>query len=901
MRLITYPSKGSLTMPKKLYLVDGSNQAFRAFFAIQNDMRSPDGFPTRALFGFTSMLLKMLDTAQPDYLCILFDKGKSFRNDLFPAYKGQRPDMPEDLKEQWPHFIPLCHEWGASALAMEGFEADDIIGTLAQHAGPEVQVTIVSNDKDFAQLVSPHVKLLRFGRGGDALLGPDEVMERWGVAPDQIIELLALMGDTSDNIPGVPGVGPKKAAQFIQKYGSAAEVVAQADDIGGKTGERVAAAADDVAMAHTLVTIKCDVPLDFGLEDMALKEPDWKALESRFTQYRFRRFRDLARDKLGDDADSTSKVDRSIYRSVTTPAELDGLIADLKAAQRFAFDTETTSLDTLVADLVGMSFAWGDGNAVYVPVAHESGTNCPGALEKLAPLLSDPSLKKTGQNLKYDLKVLRRAGVHLKGIDGDTMLADYVIAADQRRHGLEALAERYLDHAMLSYSDTTKDVGGLFSKVDVEQATAYAAEDAHVVLLLEQAMAEDLKKVERVYRELELPLIEVLADMELAGIGVDVPALHLMSVEFGEKLDKLTTAIYAEAGEEFNINSPKQLAPILFEKRGLKPLKKTKTGPSTDAETLAQLRDFQGDALCGLMLEYREYAKLKSTYVDPLPGTVAADGRIHTSFHQAVAATGRLSSNNPNLQNIPIRTEAGRRIRGCFRAKPGHRFLSIDYSQVELRILAHFCKEGPLVEAFRNGEDIHRRTAAEVFGVMAPLVTTDQRRAAKAINFGIVYGMSAFRLGRELRISRARAQDYMDQYFGRYPQVAKFMESSKQDARDKGYAETLWGRRRQLHGLMAAKRTEREAAERIAINTPVQGTAADIIKAAMIDVHRLLLEKFPHTSLLLQVHDELVLEVPVEHLDAVRIAVEDKMANVVNLIVPLCVESGDGETWDAAH
>lgn len=888
-------------MSKKLYLVDGSNQAFRAFFAIQNDMRSPDGFPTRALFGFTSMLRKMLETDKPDYLCILFDQGKSFRNDLYPAYKGQRPEMPEDLREQWPHFIPLCHEWGAAALSMEGFEADDIIGTLAQHASSEVKVTIVSNDKDFAQLVSPHVKLLRFGRGSDALLGPDEVIEKWGVTPDKIIELLALMGDTSDNIPGVPGVGPKKAAQFVQKYGSAADVVANAGDIGGKTGERVAAAADDVALAHTLVTIKCDVPLDFGLADIALKEPDWQALETRYSQYRFRRFRDLAREHLGDDAESADKVDRSFYRTVTTPAQLDGLVADLKAAKRFAFDTETTSLDTLVADLVGMSFAWGVGNAVYVPVAHESGTNCPGALEKLAPLLSDPSLMKTGQNLKYDLKVLRRAGVHLKGIDGDTMLADYVIAADQRKHGLDALADRYLDHAMLSYSETTKEVGGLFSKVDVEQATAYAAEDAHVVLLLEAAMADDLKKVERVYRELELPLIEVLADMELAGIGVDVPALLAMSEELGGKLDELTVAIHEEAGEVFNINSPKQLAPILFEKRGLKPVKKTKTGPSTDAETLAQLRDLQGDALCGLMLEYREYAKLKSTYVDPLPGTVAADGRIHTSFQQAVAATGRLSSNNPNLQNIPIRTEAGRRIRGCFRAKPGHRFLSIDYSQVELRILAHLCKEGPLVDAFRNGEDIHRRTAAEVFGVMAPLVTVDQRRAAKAINFGIVYGMSAFRLGRELRIPRNRAQDYMDRYFARYPQVAKFMESAKEDAREKGYAETLWGRRRELHGLKAAKRVEREAAERIAINTPVQGAAADLIKAAMIDVHRLLQERFPHTRLLLQVHDELVLEVPVEHLDAVRVAVEDKMVNVVNLIVPLCVESGDGETWDAAH
>lgn len=888
-------------MPKKLYLVDGSNQAFRAFFAIQNDMRSPDGFPTRALFGFTSMLKRMLEVDQPDYMCILFDKGKSFRNDIYPDYKGQRPDMPEDLREQWPHFIPLCQEWGVSAMAMEGFEADDIIGTLASHASADVQVTIVSNDKDFAQLVSDDVKLLRFGRGNEALLGPAEVVEKWGVKPDQIIELLALMGDASDNIPGVPGVGPKKAAQFVNKYGSAADVVAQAADIGGKTGERVAESAADVEMAHTLVTIKCDVPLDLSLEDLAVKTPDWAALETRFTSYRFRRLLTMVQEQMGDEAAPESKIDRSQYRSVTTAEQLSELVAALRSAQRFAFDTETTGLDTLTADLVGMSFAWGDGQAVYVPVAHEEGGNCPGAVEALAPLLEDASLKKTGQNLKFDLKVLRRAGIRFAGIDGDTMLADYSVAADQRKHNLDALADRYLGHTMIAYKETTKDVGGLFAKVKVEEATAYAAEDAHVVLLVEQAMAEELPKVERVYRELELPLIEVLADMELEGIGVDVDALRVMSAELGTKIDALKIQIYEEAGQEFNINSPKQLAPILFEQRGLTPIKKTKTGPSTDAETLAQLRDFQGDALCALMLEYREYAKLKSTYVDPLPGTVAADGRIHTSFHQAVAATGRLSSNNPNLQNIPVRTEAGRRIRGCFKAKPGHRFLSIDYSQVELRILAHFCGEGPLVEAFRNGEDIHRRTAAEIFGVMAPLVTADQRRAAKAINFGIVYGMSAFRLARELRIPRGRAADYMKQYFARYPQVERFMESAKASAHEKGYAETLWGRRRILHGLKASNRNEREASERVAINTPVQGTAADIIKAAMIRVHAMLKERFPASRLLLQVHDELVLEVPDADLDAVRVAVEHEMTNVVNLSVPLVVDSGDGETWDAAH
>jgi DNA polymerase-1 len=896
-------------MSKKLYLVDGSNQAFRAFFAIQSDMRSPDGFPTRALFGFTSMLRKMLEKDQPDYMCILFDKGLSFRNEIYPDYKGQRPDMPEDLRAQWPHFIPLCEEMGVKALSMKGFEADDIIGTLAQLARDDVQVTIVSNDKDFAQLVNANVSLLRFGRGDENLLGPNEVQKKWGVEPSQIIELLALMGDTSDNIPGVPGVGPKKAAGYIQKFGTAAEVVSQAATIGGKTGESIAAAADDVAMAHTLVTIKCDVPLDFGLEDIAVRVPDWLALDERFGNYRFRRFSVWARENLGDDAPSGSKIDRTKYRAVTSTEDLSRLITDLKTAGRFAFDTETTSLNALEAQLVGMSFSWGEGHAVYVPIGHVDGPNCPGAVDALAPILADSSIEKTGQNLKYDLKVLRCNGLDLHGIVGDTMLADYLTATDQRQHGLDAIAERRLDHAMLSYKDTTQDVDGEFARVSVEKATLYAAEDAHIVLLLEKAMDAELKSVSRVYQELEVPLIPVLADMEMTGIGVDVPALKRLSIELAGRIELLKGAVFEEAGQEFNMNSTKQLAPILFGDpevpgdtgRGLKPIKKTKTGPSTDAETLAQLRDLAGDKLCALMLEYRELAKLKSTYVDTLPEAVGKDGRIHTSFHQTVASTGRLSSNSPNLQNIPIRTEEGRRIRRCFVAKPGYRFLSIDYSQVELRILAHFCGSGPLVEAFRAGQDIHRRTAAEVFGVMVPLVTVDQRRAAKAINFGIVYGMSAFRLGRELRIPRGRAQDYMNQYFARYPQVAKFMETAKSSAHEKGYAETMWGRRRTLHALKSSKRTEREAAERVAINMPVQGTAADIIKVAMVDVHRCLAERFPESKLILQVHDELVLEVKAEELDMVRIAVEEIMVGVVNLQVPLCVESGDGDTWDAAH
>ena len=894
-------------MPKKLFLVDGSNQAFRAFFAMKGDFRSPDGFPTGALFGFVNIIRKMLRDDQPDYMAVLFDRGPSFRSEIYPDYKGHRPDMPEDLRAQWPEFEPFCREWGVFATAVDGYEADDVIATLAsRYAGPDLDVTIVSNDKDLAQLVNDHVRLLRFGRDGDSLLGPAEVGEKWGVAPEKILELLALVGDSSDNIPGVPGVGPKKAAAFIERFGTAAETVACAEQIGGKTGEKVAAAADAVALAHKLVKLECDAPIGFGLDDIAVAEPDWAALETRVKRYRFRRLLTEIQAQLGGDAATGAAVNRDAYRAVTDAAGLSDLVASLRSAGRFAFDTETTSLDPLTARLVGMSFAWGEGNAVYVPIAHVDGPNCPDAPAVLGPLLADPAIKKTGQNLKYDLQVLRTNGLDLKGIVGDTMLADYCIAADQRQHGLDALAERHLDHTMLSYKDTTEDVDGEFARVPVDKATAYAAEDAHVVLLIEQAIAEDLKQVSRVYEEIEVPLVPILADMELTGIAVDVAALNEMSLVLGERIETLKAAVYAEAGQEFNMNSPKQLAPILFNTpeeggRGLKPIKKTKTGPSTDAETLAQLRDIQGDALCGLMLQYRELAKLKSTYVDPLPDTVAADGRIHTSYHQAVAATGRLSSNNPNLQNIPIRTEEGRKIRRCFVAKPGHRFLSVDYSQVELRILAHYCGEGPLVEAFRNGEDIHRRTAAEIFGVMPPLVTADQRRAAKAINFGIVYGMSAFRLARELRIPRGEAQRYMDDYFARYPQVQRFMETAKERARETGYATTLWGRRRQVHGLDQKQRNLREAAERIAINTPVQGTAADIIKLAMIKVHDLLAREYPATKLLLQVHDELVLEVPEQDLDAVRTAVCSQMVAVADLAVPLAVDAGDGPTWDEAH
>ena len=884
---------------KKLFLVDGSNQAFRSFFAIQSDMRAPDGFPTRALFGYTNALLKMMRTYAPDYVLIAFDRGLSFRNDLYPDYKGQRPDMPEDLRKQWPEFIPLSEELGLPATAIEGFEADDIIGTLAaRYAGPDLHVSIVSTDKDFAQLVNEHVELIDMGKG--TVFGPKAVKDKWGVPPEQIIELLTLMGDKSDNVPGVEGIGPKTAATLLQSRATALDVLedARAGTIKGKRGERILAHGEaGLRLGKDLVTIHTDMELPFDLEGIARREPDWVALAERFGRYNFRRLRTFAEEQSGQ-APAAPRVDGSHYRAVTTDEELAALVAALRKAGRFAFDTETTSLDAQDAELVGMSFCWGDQHAVYVPIAHDPGPNCPGAVEALAPLLADPAIKKTGQNLKYDLAVLRTAGHHLAGIDGDTMLRDYLIDVD-RKHGLDDLARRYLDHSNISYTALTRSVGGEFARVPVDKATTYAAEDAHVVWLLEKEMTLS-PELSTLYQQVEVPLISVLEDMERHGIRVDAEALAELGTELGERIATTREAIHAEAGREFNVNSTKQLATILFEERGLTPVKKTKTGFSTAAAVLEQLAA-DGDRLCTLILEYRTLAKLKSTYVDALPSHIAADGRIHTSFHQAVAATGRLSSNEPNLQNIPIRTADGRRIRRCFVPADGYRFLSADYSQIELRVLAHFCKDGPLVEAFLTGQDIHRRTASEVFGVSLEEVSPEQRRAAKAINFGIVYGMSAFRLSNELGISKRVAQDYIDGYFARYPQVKSYMDDAVARARDTGKACTLYGRERRVQGLDSRSFTDRGAAERIAINTPVQGTAADLIKMAMIRVHRALQAEHPNARLLLQVHDELVLEVPRNELLAVSALVKREMESVAELAVPLRVDVGMGDTWDDAH
>jgi DNA polymerase-1 len=843
-------------MPKKLLLVDASNHAYRAYHAIQSDMRAPDGFPTRALYGFTRMLQGLMRDQKPDYVALVFDRGQSFRNALYPDYKGQRPDMPEDLRRQWPELVPLSEAYGFTFLNLENTEADDVIGTLAiQMASDEVHVKIVSGDKDFCQLVNDKIRILDLLKGQE--YGPAEVELRWGVPPSKMIDLLSLMGDSSDNVPGIPGVGEKKAAQFLQKYGDMEGVLANHAAIGGKTGQAVADSVEKVRLARRLVTIVTDMPLGVTLEQLIPRPPDKVVLTERLTRYNFK---GLLKE-LGVEA---APIITSFSNfAVHVPATVWGrqplmALADVLARQPVAIAPHGT--DSLQA----LEFAWAGGSA-FVPWDDH-------AIEILQPALNTAGI------LAYDsknmLRQLRRLGVSVGRIAGDPMLGDYLLGPDHK-HELEDLAQRLLGY---------RPVGG-------------RGEVSQLALAMVQAQEAEIQKQKLgpVLESIELPIVPILADMEEAGIYLNSAELQLLSQELEGRIQGMMAGIYQEAGESFNVNSTQQLAAILYDKLGLTPGKKTKFGRSTDAETLEKLEH----PLAKAILAYRELAKLKSTYVDALPKAVGSDGRVHTTLQQAVAATGRLSSIDPNLQNIPIRSEEGRRIRHCFVAKPGHIFLSADYSQIELRVLAHFCDDGPLAEAFRQNQDIHRRTASEVFGVAQDLVTSEMRRAAKAINFGIVYGMSAFRLANDLNISRTQAQAYIDGYFERQPQVRTYMDLAIQQARDLGYATTLYGRRRPVAGITASNPMDRGAAERIAINTPIQGTSADLIKLAMVKVHHALWGT--RAKLLLQVHDELLFELPEEDVPEVGRRVKEAMEGVAQLRVPLKVELGTGTTWDTAH
>ena len=858
-------------MAKKLFLIDGSNHAFRVFHAMPRNMFAA-GFPTGALLGFANMLRRIEREQNPDYVVVCFDNGPSFRKDIYPDYKGHRPEKPEELDKQWPCFQELVEAWGYTYLAPKLVEADDVIGTLAQWASEDLEVVMVSGDKDLYQLVGPNKSIYDIMK--EKHINRAEVIERFGVPPERVIDVLALAGDSSDNVPGVPGVGEKTAAGYVKKFGNLDNVIANAGTIGGKRGKSVSEHADLAILSLELVTIKLDCELSIKLEDLAPKNPDVVALRKLFMQWQFRTH---LKQLESLEAEAASPVETERYRVADTAEAVRAELARIDALRfegvRVAVEVQTDSRDPFTATILGFGLCWGENDAVTIPVDAETGP-------LVAELLADARIRKTGHDLKFAHQVLALRGFPLAGQDGDTMLADYLLEPARNAHGLADLSLRYLGHSL---GDE-------------------AVHRAHVAWLLDRELNTRLAETQQlgVYRDIELPLVPVLARMEVEGIAVDVDALKVLSVEYRERLDELEKQVYEHAGREFKINSPKELQVVLFDELKLQPIKKTKTGFSTDAATLEQLRDQH--PLPAAILQWRQLDKLRSTYVEALPQAVhPSTGRIHTSFQQAVAETGRLSSADPNLQNIPNRSDEGRRIRECFVARPGRVFVSCDYSQVELRVLAHFCGEGPLLEAFRSGEDIHRATAADIFDVEPEAVTREQRTAAKAINFGILYGMAAPRLARDLKISRDEAKDTIARYFAGFPQVKGFIDGCIDSARELGHTSTIHGRRRTVSHLNSRNFMDRSASERVAVNTPIQGSAADLIKLAMVQVARRLERDHPDARLLLQVHDELLLEVAEGEAEAVARAVQQEMEGVTPLHVELAVEAGMARTWAEAH
>ena len=892
---------------KPLILVDGSNYLFRAYHALP-PLATTDGRPTGAVRGVIAMLRKLAADYAGSPIAVVFDpKGKTFRDALYPQYKANRPPMPDDLREQIEPVHDIIRAMGMPLLIVPEVEADDVIGTLAREAASAGRETIIStSDKDMAQLVGPHVRLL------DTMAGKETdrqgVIAKYGVPPELIIDYLALMGDTSDNIPGVPKVGPKTAAKWLNQYGSLDGLVAHADEVKGKVGENLRASLEQLQLSRTLTTIKCDVALDLSIADLASPEPDVKALLALFERYQFKSW---ASELGGGPAAKTAEVARN-YECVTTPERLAEWVRRLGEAELFAFDTETTSIDYMQADLVGFSFSVQPGEAAYVPVGHTyagAPDQLPrsAVLDALGPLLVDPTRPKVGQNLKYDMSVLARAGVELAGIAYDTMLESYVLDSVASRHNMDDLARKHLDLETTHYEDVAgKGAKQLsFDQVPVAAASDYAAEDADVTLRLHQALWPKLQAVptlERVFAEIELPLVSVLSRVERNGILIDAGLLGEHSRELTGRIAALQAEAWQQGGGQFNLDSTKQLQEVLYGRLDLPVLKKTPKGQPSTAEPVLQDLARQGHDLPATIMEYRALTKLKSTYTDKLPEQIdQRTGRVHTSYHQAVAATGRLSSADPNLQNIPIRTAEGRRVRQAFVAPPGKRLVAADYSQIELRIMAHLSGDSSLVAAFADNLDIHRATAAEVFGATLEEVTDDQRRNAKAINFGLIYGMSAFGLARQLGIAQPLARDYIERYFARYPGVRDYMDRTRELARSQGFVETLFGRRLYLPSINARRAMQRQAAERTAINAPMQGTAADIIKRAMIDIDRWLGAGGLDALLIMQVHDELVFEVAEDQVAPLIDGVRARMSAAADLAVPLVVDCGAGADWDQAH
>ena len=908
----------------RLVLIDGSSYLYRAFHALP-PLSNAAGEPTGALFGVVNMLRATLKQ-RPAYAAFVQDApGRTFRDDLYPAYKATRQATPDDLVAQVEPMLEIVAALGFPILRVPGVEADDVIGTLARQAlAAGIDVTISTGDKDFAQLVEPGIELVNTMT--NATSDTAAVIEKFGVRPDQIVDYLALVGDSVDNIPGVEKCGPKTAAKWLAEYGSLDGVIANAGQIGGKIGENLRNALAHLPLSRELATIRTDVPLDCGPDALLLRERDADALRVLYRRYEFNAA--LKELDAGAGAGATPAAAPSPpvaapvptldprlagpgdYELVTTPARLDAWIDRLRDAALIAFDTETSSLDPMRAELVGVSFAVEPKHAAYVPLAHDY-PGVPAQLPRetvlaaLKPILEDPSRPKLGQNLKYDINVLSNHGITLRGLAHDTMLESYVLASTQR-HDMDTLAKRHLGYDTLHYEDVAgkgaKQIP--FSQVDLDTACRYSAEDADITLRLHETLWPRFAgepRLREVYERIEIALAPVLARMEQRGVRIDTAALKRQSHELALRMHELTTQAHAVAGHAFSLDSTRQLAAILFEELGLPALVKTPGGqPSTNEEALEAIADRH--ELPRLILEYRGLAKLRSTYTEKLADSVnPRTGRVHTCYGQAIAATGRLSSSDPNLQNIPIRTEEGRRIRQAFIAPDGWKIVAADYSQIELRIMAHLSGDAGLLSAFHGNQDVHRATAAEVFGLPLDQVDPNQRRAAKAINFGLMYGMSAFGLARQLGVGRGEAQDYMARYFSRYPGVREFMDRVREQAHRDGYVETVFGRRLHLDYIHSRNQAQRAGAERAAINAPMQGTAADIIKRAMISVDDWLTRQHERARMLMQVHDELVLEVREDAVDEIVTGLRERMAKAAELSVPLVVDVGVGANWDQAH
>ncbi|OGQ50166.1 MAG: DNA polymerase I [Deltaproteobacteria bacterium RIFCSPLOWO2_02_FULL_47_10] len=881
-------------MPETIYLIDGTNYIFRAYYAIRH-LSTSRGFPTNAIYGFTTMLLKLLREEKPTHLAIVFDSGKpSFREEIYPQYKANREEPPDDLIQQFPHIPRVVRAMNIPTISMDGVEADDVIGFIAKKAeAAGYKVIIATGDKDFMQLVNDNISLLDEMK--EKRIGYKEVVEKFGVGPESVTDIIGLAGDTSDNIPGITGIGPKTATKLIQQFGSLEELVENADKLEGGLKDKIREGVKNAELSKRLATIHTGIKLDIDLKDLTARSPDQDALREILKEFEFSTLLSELTPKAG--------ISRDKYKLITIAADLDALCRTLEKSERISFDTETTSLDPYRAELVGLSFSWAPGEAAYIPVGHtglDAANQLPRdeVLKKLRPIF-ETGTKKIGQNCKYDMGVLAKYDITVAPVECDTMIASYVLNP-AGPHNLDDMAQQHLDHTTIKYKELTgsgkKEIN--FSEVDIERACIYSGEDADVTLRLYDIFMREIRggQFEKLFFEMEMPLMHVLLKMELAGVKVDVELLKKMGETFDTDLKKLERQIHKEAGEEFNINSPKQLGHILFEKLQISGGRKTKTGYSTDVDVLTNLAVHH--KLPELVLEYRSISKLKNTYIASLPQLInPKTGRIHTDYNQTVAETGRLSSSDPNLQNIPVRTEAGKRIREAFIAEDGFVLLAADYSQIELRILAHITEEPALIEAFKKGVDVHAVTASGIFGVPPEKVTPEQRAVGKTVNFATIYGQSAFGLSKQLKIGIAVAQEYIDNYFKRYPCVMKYRSHAIGDAKKSGFVETLFGRRRYVPDINSKNGGIRQNAERMAFNTIFQGTAADIIKRAMIEIDRGLAAISPKARMIMQVHDELVFEVPDADAEKVRKFVAAAMEDAASLNVPLVMDTGIGKNW----